>query len=87
MQAKELLGAMCDGKIIYSKDEGGTEFVMVVPRLERDLSPLLKITHTSKLRKRLTRFRDIATACYLLGEAIQYWFGMGIFTKGHLMLE
>ena len=35
----------------------------------------------------MTRFRDQASAWYLLGDAIQYGFGTGLFAKGCLIFE
>ena len=58
-----------------------------VPRLERGLSALIKLTNPKQPRKRLMIFNDQATAWYLLGDAIQWGFVTGIFTKGHLMFE
>ena len=52
-----MLGDIFNGKILDWEDEG-PEFVMEVPRLERGLSELLKLTHEREPRKRPIIVRD-----------------------------
>ena len=58
-----------------------------VPRLERDLPDLIKLTTSKQPRKILTRVKDRATSRYLLGYDIQSGFGTGLFAKGRLIFE
>ena len=78
---------MCDWKILDWEDKSGSEFLTAVPRLERDLSGMIKTTNAKQLSKRLMIVRDRVTACYLLGDDILSGFGTGLFAKGNLMFE
>ena len=63
------------------EDSYEPEFVTAVQGLERDLSPLPKLTHAIGPSKILVRVSDRATAWYLLGITIQSGFVTGLFDK------
>ena len=86
-RAKDFWGPCAMEKIFHWEGEAGPEFVTAVPRLERDLSALIKLTSSKQPRKGLIRAKDRAKSWYILGDTSQYKFGTGLFYKGRLMFE